>query len=63
MDRTLRITGYAGQIERVEIASKLDDVKTVELPQEQHTPVHSIVRSAPWVSRVATRQEQLAMPR
>lgn len=60
--RTLRITGYAGQIEKVEIASKLDHVKKVELPQEQHTPVHSIVRSVPLVTRVATRYPRSAIP-
>ncbi len=44
------------------MASKLDDVTEVELPQEQHTPVHSIVRSVPWVKRVATRYPRSAIP-
>jgi len=59
--RTSRFTGSAGQIERVEIAIEVDEPKKVELPHEQHSPVQSIVRSAPWITQEAARQIQLAV--
>jgi len=61
LSSTPKVTGNADQIGKVQIAIKADDPRKVGLPHEQHSPVHRIVRSAPWIMRVATRQTRLVM--
>ncbi len=61
LSSTPEVTWNADQIEKVGIAIKVDDSKKVELPREQHSRVHRLVRSVPWTTRVATRHTRLAI--